>query len=68
MISSVVFFENYAASFTALLSVVKLAAPFADLKDLYENTDYKIGSVPGTAYKSILAGVSIEQNTYKNGV
>ena len=57
MVSSVIIFENYAASFTSFLSVVKLFTPFETLEDLYKKTSYKIGSIQGTSYKSMLLGV-----------
>jgi hypothetical protein len=58
MISSVVIFENYAASYTAFLAVVKLVVSFETVMGMYKNTDYKIGSPVGTAYKQFLIGVS----------
>ena len=58
MVSSVVLFENYAASYTAFLAVVRLAAPFDSLLDMYENTDYKIGARVSTPYKNIITAVS----------
>ena len=60
MVSSVVVFENYAASYTAFLAVVKLAVPFTSVRDMYRSTDYKIGAPVGTAYKQFLVGVSRE--------
>ena len=58
MISSVVIFEMYAASYTAFLAVVKLAVPFDSLLTMYKNTDFKIGSSVGTAYKQFVIAVS----------
>ena len=60
MVSSVVVFENYAASYTAFLAVVKLAVPFTSVRDMYRSTDYRIGAPVGTAYKQLLIGVSRE--------
>ena len=57
MVASVVIFENYAASFTAFLSVVKLSVPFSNLEELYSQTDYRLGSISGMSYKDILIGV-----------
>ena len=58
MISSVVIFEMYAASYTAFLAVVKLAVPFDSLLTMYKTTDFKIGSSVGTAYKQFVIAVS----------
>lgn len=58
MISSVVIFENYAASYTAFLAVLKLSTPFENLHDLYTKTTFKLGSLRGGNWKSILLGVS----------
>ncbi len=58
MVSSVVIFENYAASYTAFLAVVKLVVPFETVMGMYKNTDYKIGSPVGTAYQQFIIGVS----------
>ena len=58
MISSVVIFEMYAASYTAFLPVVKLALPFDSLHTMYKNTNLKIGSQRGTAYKQFVIAVS----------
>ena len=60
MISAVVIFEMYAASYTAFLAVVKLAVPFESLLTMYKNTDYKIGSIVGTAYKQLVLTVSCQ--------
>ena len=58
MVSSVVIFEMYAASYTAFLAVVKLAVPFDSLLSMYKDTDFKIGSQVGTAFKQFVLGVS----------
>ena len=58
MISSVVIFEMYAASYTAFLAVVKLALPFDSLHTMYKNTNLKIGSAQGMAYKQFVIAVS----------
>ena len=62
MSSSVVIFEMYAASYTAFLAVVKLAVPFDSLLTMYKNTDYRIGSPVGTAYKQLV--IAVQNSTY----
>ena len=61
MISSVVIFENYSASFTAFLSVVKLSLPFDSLDDLYTGTSFRLGSLAGGSFKDIILGVILKQ-------
>ena len=58
MISSVLVFEMYAASYTAFLAVVKLAVPLDSLLTVNKNTDYKIGSSVETAYKQLAIALS----------
>ena len=60
MVSSVVVFENYAASYTAFLAVVKLAVPFTSVRDMYRSTDYKIGApvVPASCMRGDNATVA----------
>ena len=58
MVSSVVIFEMYAASYTAFLAVVKLAVPFDSFLTMYKDTDYTIGSSVGTTYKQFVLAVS----------
>ena len=60
MMSSVVIFEMYAASYTAFLAVSKLASPFDSLDDMYENTDYRIGAIVSTPFRDIITGVGLE--------
>ena len=52
MASNVVFFEYYSASYTSFMSVVKVASPFNTIDDLYFKTNYKIGSLKGTSFKT----------------
>jgi hypothetical protein len=52
MISNVVFFEYYSASYTSFMSVVKIASPFETVEDLYTKTNYNIGSLKGTSFKT----------------
>ena len=54
MIASVVVFESYCASYAAFLNVVELSSPFHSVADLYANTDFKVGGLKGTSYKSKL--------------
>ena len=58
MISSVVLFENYAASYTAFLAVVRLSTPFSSLLGMYRDTNYRIGAMVSTPYKQFIVGVS----------
>ena len=48
MVTSVVLFENFGASYTSFLSVVTQATPFQTVEELYTNTQYKIGDKGGT--------------------
>jgi hypothetical protein len=52
MASNVVFFEYYSASYTSFMSVVKVASPFETVEDLYTKTNYKLGSLKGTSFKT----------------
>ena len=52
MASNVVFFEYYSASYTSFMSVVKVASPFQSVEDLYLKTNYKLGSLKGTSFKT----------------
>ena len=52
MASNVVFFEYYSASYTSFMSVVKVASPFKSVEDLYFKTNYKLGSLKGTSFKT----------------
>ena len=47
--SSVVLFQNFAASYTSFLSVVTQFTPFENFEQLYKNTDYMIGTRKGVA-------------------
>ena len=67
MMSSVVIFEMYAASYTAFLAVSKLASPFDSLEDMYENTDYRIGAIVSTPFKDIITGVGLEVEAEEAG-
>ena len=51
MVSSVVLFENFGASYTSFLSVVSQSKPFDSVEELYTKTDYKIGDKGGTNQK-----------------
>lgn len=51
MVTSVVLFENFGASYTSFLSVVTQSAPFKTSEELYSNTQYKIGDKGGTNQK-----------------
>ena len=48
MVTSVVLFENFGASYTSFLSVVTPSVPFRTVEELYTNTEYKIGDKGGT--------------------
>ena len=52
MVSNVVLFESYSASYTSFMSVVKIASPFVTVEDLYTKTNFKIGSLKGTSFKT----------------
>ena len=47
MVTSVVLFENFGASYTSFLSVVTQSTPFQTSEELYSNTQYKIGDKGG---------------------
>ena len=51
MLTSVVFFENFGASYTSFLSVVTQSKPFDSVEELYTKTEYKIGDKGGTNQK-----------------
>ena len=51
MVSSVVLFENFGASYTSFLSVVTQSKPFDSVEELYTKTEYKIGDKGGTNQK-----------------
>ena len=51
MVSSVVLFENFGASYTSFLSVVTQSSPFDSVEELYTMTEYKIGDKGGTNQK-----------------
>ena len=51
MVTSVVLFENFGASYTSFLSVVTQSSPFDSVEELYTMTDYKIGDKGGTNQK-----------------
>ena len=46
-------YASYSASLTSFLAVFKLKMPFVGLRDMYENTAYRLGSLPGTAYDDL---------------
>ena len=50
LFSGVILFQNFAASYTSYLSVVKEHTPFDSIQSLYEDTDFIIGTNNGTAY------------------
>ena len=52
MVASVVIFENYSASYTSFLSVVKMEEPFKSVLELYSKTGFDIGSMKGSAYRT----------------
>ena len=52
MLSSVVLFENYSASYTSFLSVVNEAKPFETLDQL-EKSSFMVGAQMGTAYRNM---------------
>ena len=47
---AVVLFGSYTASLMTELSAYIVTMPFSDLTDLYENTDIRVGSLPGTQH------------------
>ena len=51
MLTSVVLFENFGASYTSFLSVVTQSKPFDSVEELYTKTEYKIGDKGGTNQK-----------------
>ena len=46
-----IFFGAFTAGLTSSLAVVKTQPPFQNLKDLYENTNYKVGTIKGSIYE-----------------
>ena len=49
LFSSVILFQNFAASYTSFLSVVTQFTPFKNFEQLYLDTDYMIGTREGVA-------------------
>ena len=47
--TGLVVYTAYSASLTSALAVIEIKYPFTDLQTFYEQTDYKIGSIPNTA-------------------
>jgi len=62
--SSVILFQNFAASYTSFLSVVKPYKPFADIEDLYKDTDIIIGTRKGVAMFDLFKVNKIRKNAY----
>ena len=52
-LASLVTFSAYSASLTSFLAVVKVSIPFEDLKSMYESTNYRVGSLGGTAFDDL---------------
>ena len=48
-VGGLLLYASYSASLTSFLAIVQVAYPFVDLSSLYYQSDYKIGSVGGTA-------------------
>ena len=46
----IVLFAEYSTAMTSILSVVITSMPFEDIVGMYRDTDYKVGSVKGTAF------------------
>ena len=44
----------YSASLTSFLAVTRLNMPFNSLEELYYQSEYKVASIPGTAFQEIL--------------
>ena len=53
-ISGVILFQNFSASYTSFLSVVKQAKPFDNLKELYDKNEFTVGTPEGWATKDIM--------------
>ena len=53
-IGGVVLFQNFSASYTSFLSVVRQQKPFDSLKELYEKDEYIAGVPEGWTTKDIL--------------
>ena len=49
LMASVILFQNFAASYTSFLSVVTLYQPFDNIKTLYTDTEYLVGTRQGSA-------------------
>ena len=49
----VVIFQNFNASYTSFLAVVTDKKPFETVQELYEDTDFTIGTPEGWASKEI---------------
>lgn len=58
MVSSVVLFENFNASYTSFLSVVSQAEPFHTIQEL-DQTGLTIGAAKGTAFQTMFKVLSV---------
>ena len=65
---SVAIFQNFSASYTSFLAVVKEAQPFTSSEDLYLNTEYIIGTPDGWATKDILKVIQLIFNNVRGAV
>lgn len=52
-VAGLVIFASYAGSLTSFLAVFKLRMPFDSFRDMYHKTDYRIGSLTGSAYDDV---------------
>ncbi len=51
--TSSLIFAAYSAAFTSFLAVFRVKLPFDSFRTLYSQTDYKVGSLRGTAYDDV---------------
>ncbi len=48
-----VVFNSYGASLTSVLAVVRVHFPFKNVRELYENTNYRVGALQSTVHEDI---------------
>ena len=61
-VGGLLLYASYSASLTSFLAIVQVAYPFVDLSSLYYQSDYKIGSIGGTAMDNYFSVVGYECN------
>ena len=60
-------FIAYTAALTSFLAIYKVNMPFWDLKTLYDDTNYKIGSIRNTVYDDVFkSGSELDKKVFKD--